>query len=577
MARTDDEQRRAEANLQDQMNLLPRGQLITVFAALSAAFVISYIDQGCLGVLLPTIGRDLNAETTVSWASTSTMIANTTFQALYGRLSDVFGRKYIYLSALFLLFLSDLLCGFAKTATQLYVFRGFSGIATGGISALTMIIVSDIVTLRQRGKYQGILSSCVGIGNITGPFLAAAIIDHTTWRVIFWVIGPCAFVSLLVAYPTIPTNFKGGDYKKKLKQVDSLGILSASISLIFLLIPISSGGTEFAWNSPLVISFLCIAGVGAIMFIYVEWKISLLPMIPLRLFDSKICAAMYVQILLSGCTYYAQLNFLPGYYQNVRGYSNITSAALTIPLVLAQALTSVNAGVFMTKTGRYGPLLYFGYAMLTIGTAIQCGAFNLTIHPAVLVIALVLQGVGIGCTFQTTLVALQANSAKSDRAIIISVRGLIRSLGGAVGLAVASALLSNVLLNNIPLDLPPSVREVMQRSVYATPDMSSLSYEQKVMVVHAYMTAYRAVFIFFVPCMALSLAACFLIKDTGLERKDEKVQEKTDGTDKIKHTDIEVQNVNDIEIAPNSGPPETDIPGGSTESAGKDIEKKSPV
>jgi MFS family permease len=95
-------------------------------------------------------------------------------------------KVHISISAI-LLFLSDLLCGFAKTATELYVFRGFSGIATGGISALTMIIVSDIVTLRQRGKYQGILSSCVGIGNITGPFLAAAIIDHTTWRVLFWV------------------------------------------------------------------------------------------------------------------------------------------------------------------------------------------------------------------------------------------------------------------------------------------------------------------------------------------------------------------------------------------------------
>ncbi|KAK9346809.1 major facilitator superfamily domain-containing protein [Lipomyces starkeyi] len=522
MAKTDARQRNAEAGLPDQMNLLPRAQLLTVFAALSVVFVISYIDQSSLGVLLPTIGRDLNAETTVSLASTSTMIANTTFQALYGRLSDVFGRKYIYLSALFLLFLSDLLCGFAKTATQLYVFRGFSGIATGGINALTMIIVSDIVTLRQRGKYQGILSSCVGIGNSTGPFIAAAIIDHTTWRVLFWVIGPCAFVGLLIAYPTIPTNFKGGDYRQKLKQVDTPGILLASISVIFLLIPISTGGTEYAWNSPLVISFLCIGGAAAIAFVYVEWKVSLLPMIPLRLFNSTICAAMYAQIFLSGCTYYVQLNFLPGYYQNVRGYSSITSAALTIPMVLAQALTSINAGTFMTKTGRYGHLLYFGYTMLTIGTGIQCGVFNLTIHPAVLVVALVLQGVGIGCTFQTTLVALQANSAKSDRAIIISVRGLLRSLGGAVGLAIASALLSNVLLKNIPTDLAPDVRAEMEHSVYATPDMTSLSYDQKRMVAHAYMIAYRAVFIFFVPCMALSLAVCLLIKDTGLERQDEK-------------------------------------------------------
>ncbi|KAK9237589.1 major facilitator superfamily domain-containing protein [Lipomyces kononenkoae] len=528
MAKTEARQREAEAGLQDQMNLLPRAQLLTVFGALSVVFIISYVDQSCLGVLLPTMGRDLHAETSISWASTSTMIANTTFQALYGRLSDVFGRKYIYLSALFLLFLSDLLCGFAKTATQLYVFRGFSGIATGGISALTMIIVSDIVTLRQRGKYQGILSACVGIGNTTGPFIAATVIDHTTWRVLFWVMGPCALLGLLITYPTIPTNFKGGDYRQKLKQVDAPGILLSSISLIFLLIPISSGGTEYAWNSPLVISFLCISVVAAVAFVYVEWKVSLLPMIPLRLFKSTICAAMYAQIFLSGCTYYAQLNFLPGYYQNVRGYSNMTSAALTIPLVLAQALTSVNAGTVMAKTGRYGPLLYIGYLMLTIGTAIQCATFNLTMNPAVLVIALVLQGVGIGCTFQTTLVALQANSAKTDRAIIISVRGLIRSLGGAAGLAIASALLSNVLLKNIPTGLPPDVRVVMEHSVYATPDMASLSHDERIMVAHAYMIAYRAVFIFFVPCMALSLAACLFVKDSGLERKDEKVQPNLD-------------------------------------------------
>ncbi|KAK9368389.1 major facilitator superfamily domain-containing protein [Lipomyces kononenkoae] len=364
--------------------------------------------------------------------------------------------------------------------------------------------------------------SCLSKAEQESGSTNAAVIDHTTWRVLFWVMGPCALLGLVIAYPIIPTNFKGGDYRHKLKQVDTPGIL---LSSIFLLIPVSSGGTEYAWNSPLIISFLCISAVAAIAFVYVEWKVSLLPMIPLRLFNSKICTAMYVQIFFSGCTYYVQLNFLPGYYQNVRGYSNMTSAALTIPLVLAQALTSVNAGTFMTKTGRYGPLLYFGYAMLTIGTAIQCATFNLTMYPAVLVIALVLQGVGIGCTFQTTLVALQANSAKTDRAIIISVRGLIRSLGGAAGLAIASALLSNVLLKNIPTYLPPDVRSMMEHSVYATPDMTSLSYEERITVAHAYRIAYRAVFIFFVPCMALSLTACLFIKDSGLERKDEKVGE----------------------------------------------------
>ncbi|KAK9433213.1 hypothetical protein V1505DRAFT_353234 [Lipomyces doorenjongii] len=154
--------------------------------------------------------------------------------------------------------------------------------------------------------------------------------------------------------------------------------------------------------------------------------------------------------------------------------------------------------------------LLFGFAK----TAIQLDpmrSLQSEYAPAILVVALVLQGVRIGCTFQTTLVALQANSAKSDRAI---------NLHGTVGLAIASALLSNVLLKNIPTDLPPDVRALMEHSVYARLVMTSLSYDQKVMVAHAYMISYRAVFIFFVSCMALSLAACLMVKDTGLERQD---------------------------------------------------------
>lgn len=138
--------------IQVESNILSKPKLLLVFSGLAFALFISFIDQNSIGVALPTIGEDLNAATTISWAGTSSLIANTVFQVLYGRLSDIMGRKVVFLTAVGLLALGDLLCSFAKTGPQLYAFRGISGVGNGGITALSMMIVSDIVTLENRGK-----------------------------------------------------------------------------------------------------------------------------------------------------------------------------------------------------------------------------------------------------------------------------------------------------------------------------------------------------------------------------------------------------------------------------------------
>ncbi|KAK9480981.1 major facilitator superfamily domain-containing protein [Lipomyces japonicus] len=523
-------QANAEAALQDQTNILAFKKLMIVFSVLSISLIVSYIDQSALGILLSSMGEDLDAQATISWAATSSMIANTTFQVLYGRLSDIFGRKYIYLSAVFLLFVSEILTSVARTSTQLYAFRGMAGVATGGINALTMIIVSDVVTLRNRGKYQGILGSCIGLGNTVAPFISAGIIKHT-WRLLYWILGPCAFVCFVISFPFIPLSIEKASFKSKLKKIDTLGTILSSIFVIFTLIPVSSGGIIFAWNSALVISFLCIGGVAFLIFLYVEWKVSLLPMVPFRLLKNSICSALYIQIFFSGCMYYAQMNLVPVYYQVVMDYSVIVSAALTIPMVAIQAMTSVITGFIMTLTGKYGYIIAFGYFSLTVGTAIQLGTFTKNLNKGAAIVALGLQGIGIGCTFQPSLVALQANSAKADRAIVISVRGLIRAFGGAVGLAVASAILSNTLISNIPEDVPQSIRDQMQYSVYSIPDLSGLTIHQKDLVLDAYALAHRAVFIFYVPLMALSFGLCFWVQDTGLERAEEKREIPTELTD----------------------------------------------
>src|SRR6201996_6141911 len=216
MTRKQDEE---EAALPDQENLLPRKQLVFVFGLLSMTLLVMFIDQNGIGQLLPTVAKDLNATQTMSWAGTSALIGNTVFQVLYGRLSDIFGRKVVYLSALSLLSFSDLMCGLAKNSTMLYVFRGLAGVAGGGITSLSMMIVSDIVTLERRGKFQGILGSMVGLGNLIGPILAATFAQKASWRDLFYMLCPIMVICAGIAWYFVPSNPPKGNFKDGLKKI----------------------------------------------------------------------------------------------------------------------------------------------------------------------------------------------------------------------------------------------------------------------------------------------------------------------------------------------------------------------
>lgn len=232
----------SERTIHDQTNLLPRPQLIVVFTALSLTLLIAFIDQNGISVSLPTIAADLNAEDTISWAGTTSLVANTMFQMLYGRLSDIFGRKAVYLTAIATLIIADILCGIAQNAASFYVFRGLAGIGGGGITNLSMIIISDIVTLEQRGKYQGIIGAMVGLGNVAGPFIGAAFIQKTgSWRGFFYMLAPLGAVVWVITFFLLPSKPPSGSFQENARKVDYMGSFTSSLGVIFLLIPISGG------------------------------------------------------------------------------------------------------------------------------------------------------------------------------------------------------------------------------------------------------------------------------------------------------------------------------------------------
>jgi MFS family permease len=221
--------------LQDQSQRLPFFRLILAYLCLCFCYFISYLDMNSIATSLPTISEALDAGPTVTWVGTSYLLGQLSFQPLYGRISDITGRKPVLLFSMGCIVVGGLFCGFARTPVWLYVCRTISGIGGGGISSSVAIIVSDLVSLRSRGKYQGFISLAIGIGAASGPFVAAGLIQMTAngWRWAFWVpsmMGAVCFVLLLLLLPLKPVS---GSFKEKARKIDWMGV-TASIAGIVL-------------------------------------------------------------------------------------------------------------------------------------------------------------------------------------------------------------------------------------------------------------------------------------------------------------------------------------------------------
>ncbi|TDZ48438.1 Efflux pump dotC [Colletotrichum trifolii] len=514
--RGDLETTKAEKALYDQTNILPFRKLMVVFATLAVTLLISFIDQNGISVTLPTMAADLDAEATISWAGTSSLIANTTFQMLYGRFSDIFGRKAVFLSAIGLLAVADLLCGLSQNAAMFYVFRGIAGIGGGGISNLAMIIVSDVVTLEQRGKYQGVIGSMIGLGNVLGPFLAAAFVQRASWRAFFYMLSPLGVAVGVVSYFFLPSKPADESFGSSINKIDYAGSFSSSVAVIFLLIPISGGGAYFPWDSAMVISMLVIGALALVSFIIVEWKFAKLPMMPMQIFKNKAVTVMLTQSFLFGAVYQSYLYYIPLYLQNAHQYSVLHSAAIYVGLVVCQAVFSILSGQYISRTKRYGEVIWAGFGFWTLGAGLTL-IYDRNTQPGIIVMPLIIIGIGVGFIFQPTLVAMQSHSVKSRRAVITSNRNFFRCAGGACGLAVSAAVLQATLRANLPAEF-----RSLASSTYAIPQLSP---QDMSTVLDAYMAASRAVFILQIPLVGLCFVGCVFVKDRGLEPIDDALAE----------------------------------------------------
>lgn len=531
IAESASEERLLERKLGDvHINLLPKKKLIICMLAMSVSLFTCFCDQTGVTVALPQIGKDLHAENSINWAGTSSLLANCVCQVLFGRFADIFGRKNMLIFSLGLLCIANMLCGFAQTGPQFYVFRAFAGIGAGGAQSLSMVIVSDIVTLKQRGKFQGILGANIGLGNALGPIIMAAYVRKATWRDFYRTLPPVIALVMVIVYFFVDNSSKHKltsvlSTKDKLRKIDYYGVFFATAGLLLLLVPISGGGSTFAWDSSLVIAMFCIGGVCTLVFLIVEWKIPELPMIPLYIFKNVSLSILLISTFLYGMVYFGFLYILSYYFQLVKGYSSMRSAVLLLPLVLIQAFMSTVAGNAISMMGHFLPIMISGFLFWLIGCGMTL-AWKENTSVGLMVGTLLIMGTGVGFIFQPTMVAAQANSMMAQRAVVISTRNVLRSFGGALGISIASLIITNSLLKEISGQLgqgklPNLFLYQLKQSIYSHVDVSALTSEQKEIVKSMYMKSIRNVFYFAIPLISVCLISSCFVKDNGLRSLDQ--------------------------------------------------------
>src|SRR4051812_25117059 len=408
------------------------------FAGLLLAMLLASLDQTIVATALPTIVRDLGGLEQLSWVVTAYLLGATVTMPLWGRASDLYGRKPLFLAAIGVFLTGSALSGAAQDLTQLIAFRALQGLGAGGLMTLAMAIVAEIVSQRERGRYQGYVQMVFVIASVAGPLLGGAFADHLSWRWVFYVNLPigAAALALIGGALHLPAE-------RRSVRIDTLGAALLACGLTCLLLVTSWGGREYAWDSPEIAGLAAAALLLLGAFVPQERR-AVEPILPLRLFRQPVFVVVSAALFLTTLAFFAVIVFMPVYLQVVTGVSATASGLLLLPLLLAATASTALSGRTMSRTGRYKVFPIAGLALMALGLLLLAQIGTATSHAAVAAV-LVLFGAGFGIVSQVLTVAIQNDVERRELGIATASANLFRSLGGAVGVALFGAIFAGGL------------------------------------------------------------------------------------------------------------------------------------
>ncbi|KAI5922079.1 permease of the major facilitator superfamily [Camillea tinctor] len=510
----------------EQTNYVPKRTIITIFLACGSVDLIALIDQTTLAASLYIIGDALGASNQVSWIANGYFITSTVGQLLYGRLSDIWSRKVILLLGLAIFFFGSLASSLAQSVTQLIIFRCFTGIGGGGLMTVAQLIVSDVVPLRERGKYQGILGAVVAIANGIGPVIGGSLssISRDSWRWIFRLNLPLTVLTTICVIFFMPLKKVEGNWRLKLKAVDFIGVGLALAGTSVLLLGLTWGGAEYPWESAHVIATLVIGVAVSIAFVLWQWKGPRYPLVPLHIFKSKVVNGACISMAINGWNFVVQVYYIPTFYQLAYGYSATTAGAMLLPITLVQTISSTLSGLIVHWVGRYRECILFGWFAWAIGLGLMStldenSGVGKQIGYSIII------GVGVGNTLQPALIAIQAGVERRDMAVVTSFRNFIRNLGATLGLAICGTILNNIVANALSsLSLEDDATSYLLSSPQSYLSSIPIDQQQTIreVLIPAYREAFRVIFIVGASLAAFAFVIVwFMVPQVELSRPDD--------------------------------------------------------
>jgi EmrB/QacA subfamily drug resistance transporter len=487
---------------------LSRRQMNVLFGTIALGMLLAALDQTIVATALPTIVGDLGGGAHVSWVVTSYLITNTIATVLAGKFGDLFGRKRVFQISTALFVIASGLCGLANSMTWLVGWRAVQGIGAGGLMVTAMALIADIIPLRERGKYQGMLGAVFGVATVIGPLLGGLFTDHLSWRWCFYVNLPIGIAVVLISARTMPT------VTAKLKPViDYLGIVLVAIGAGGLTLATSLGGQTWAWGSPQIIAIFIVSVIALVAFVFAE-RVAREPMLPLRLFANPVFVVSSAVALVVGFAMLGAMTFLPTYLQYVRGVSATSSGLRTLPMVVGLFAASTTAGTIVGRTGRYKIFPIAGSALMAVGLYLFSRLDEFTSF-WILSAYLVIFGVGLGLCMQILTIIVQNTSEYRDLGVATSGVTFFRSLGGSFGAAVFGAIYANQLAQHLPAALarsprlPPADVAVPER-LHSHPTIVIAP------VVHAYAVTIQTVFLWAAPVAVIAFVLALFLKQVPL-------------------------------------------------------------
>ncbi|GES73094.1 major facilitator superfamily domain-containing protein [Rhizophagus clarus] len=430
---------------------LSKVKLILVFTGLMFGIFLAALDQTIVATTLHAIAVEFSALDQIAWIGTTYMLTATAFQPTYGKLADIFGRKITFLIAIFLFEIGSLICGLSPNMICLIIARAIAGLGGGGIIGLVYIIISDIVSLQDRGKYQGMIGGVFGISSIVGPLLGGAFTDSITWRWAFYINLPFGAITIICVILFLHLSHISGSFLEKFKRIDFLGTFVLVVSTIALLLPLNWGGNKYKWNSPIIIVLLCIGGLGFIVFAFVEKYVAVEPISPGRLYKNRMVTACFAVNFFHAMSFFGMVYFVPLFFQIVKGATATKAGLELLPLILAVVFTIIFTGQLVSRTTiiTYKMYCILGGILMVIGSGLT-STFSETSTRGELVGYLLITGVGMGCIMQITILASQHVVAREDIASVTSLLTFFRTIGAVFGVAILGTVFNNELSNHLP-------------------------------------------------------------------------------------------------------------------------------